>query len=264
MQREYWLRFLPRQYAATVAVKDYLSVTVPVHLRHFTMLGCRTRDDLSGPGAFDGHVVLVGLTPDAWTYEAGIDYARQSIASFKEGRGKNAVSSRRAVAVELIELVDGVSYGRSMTTSGGQLVQEIVLPPDKLQELLKDSEHNVNDFLFCRELGHMCLEHGRFDIQPIEFRNWFAATVIGRNEQPARMQQRWGTHARDAMLFSVVDHLRRQGMNALRNDASQEQLSACDATAQAALDCRLHGVTSYNTVKQIYLRANAAYKKHRG
>lgn len=69
--------------------------------------------------------------------------------------------------------------------------------------------------------------------------------------KPPKVKKGWGTYTRNLWVRALVRTLSQHGYRATRNEASTLR-SACDAVAEAAVKARVAGVSSYETVEDIW------------
>jgi hypothetical protein len=89
--------------------------------------------------------------------------------------------------------------------------------------------------------------------QPTFFMEFVYFVLSGRIEPQGKVPKHLAYVARDGLIRALVNGLKLHGINPTRNDASPPT-SGCDILAEASRTAGLTGLTSYQRIKDIYLK----------
>lgn len=251
MASERWLRLLPRTFLSDCPEDDKIRVLVPQNVWHFILKGVATQNELIGPGEADVKMVIPASPADNWTYADALDFCVDEFSEWKIRFGEDRRSAYMAVVYDQAECLEGAKLERPILSRNGRFSQEISIPEATWRKIFDVTSWHVSSFIFLREVGHLCIANGNFDVQPHDFRNWCFNVFTGHAKPPGKAPERWGTYSRDCRVNALVQRLQAAGIPPTRNDAS-DPVSAYDCIAEASIRAGVRGISSYSNVKRIH------------
>lgn len=251
--REYWIRVEDYRNRAAPFDVDWLEIVVPFQIHHAITHGASEQNKLEGRGVIDIKVEIPEKNQTVWSREQAHSHCIKQYQSMRERKNDEPIPAVSNYFTQNIEALKGAIAGRIVRSPKGLIGQEVFVPPGTVQTLLRHADREIEAFYFLKEIGLHCLNAGNIDDQSKDFCSWFYEVCSGNITCPSRRPEAWGKTQRDRLTFALIVELTNHGFSATRGE-NNPTVSACDVVSAAALETRVRGLSSYETVRKIYQR----------
>lgn len=248
-----WLRFPQYSSVRPTKSEEAVSLLVGIQPRHYHALGVKAQKLLTGPGVLDSHLTKPEIESQNWSYDKALSHCYEQLLGFKSRSGATPEASRSQTILESIEAAEFVSLGTPCVAPDGRLVQEILIERGHMAALILKAKNDIWPFLIVKEIALTCLERRNMDVQPKFFMEFAYLVFSGRIEPLGKVPKNLAYVARDGLIRALLNGLKLHGIKPTRSDTSPPR-SGCDILAEASRASGITGLTSYQRIKDIYLK----------
>lgn len=249
----FWLRLPHYSSVRPTKSEESVSLLVGIQPRHYYELGVTSQDLLTGSGLYDSHVVQAEIDHQNWSYNEALNHCCEQLRDFKSRTGATTEASRSQTILKEIEAADFVRLGKPCMAPNGGAVQEILIEQEHMKPLMLKARNDIWPFLIVKEIALTCLERRNMDVQPTFLMEFAYLVLSGRIKPQGKVPKHLAYVARDGFIRALLNGLKLHGIKPTRNDASPPT-SGCDILADASRAAGLTGLTSYQRIKDIYLK----------